>query len=135
VFAVNLFGAWALTVAAAPALSEAQGSIVNVSSLAGIREVGSSVPYACSKAAMNHMTELAAKVLGPGVRVNAVAPGLVDTPRSEDWHDKRAVYRKLTPLRRSISAEEVAEVVLFLAEAQGVTGEIVVIDAGFSLIG
>jgi len=134
VFSVNVYAPWALTVAAAPALATVQGSIVNVTSLAGIREIGSSIPYACSKAATNHMTELAAKVLGPDVRVNAVAPGLVDTPRSASWDDTRAAYQRMAPMRRTGSADEVADAVVFLAETPFITGEILVIDGGFRLV-
>jgi ketoreductase RED2 len=134
VFSVNVFAPWALTVAAAPALAAVQGSIVNVTSIAGIREVGSSIPYACSKAATNHMTELAAKVLGPDVRVNAVAPGLVDTPRSASWDASKEAYRRMAPMRRTASANEVADAVVFLAETPFVTGEILVIDGGFRLV-
>jgi ketoreductase RED2 len=133
IFSVNVFGTWALTVAAAPALARSKGSIVNVTSLAGIREVGSSVPYACSKAATNHMTELLAKVLGPDVRVNAVAPGLVDTPRSATWEAAREHYRQVAPMQRGAAADEVADGVLFLAESSYMTGEIMVIDGGFGL--
>jgi len=107
---------------------------VNVSSLAGIRQRGSSIPYACSKAAMNHMTKLTAAALGPRVRVNAVAPGLVDTPRTEGWDDSHASYRSTAPLRRVVTSDEVAQVVLFLAEAPAVTGEVVVIDSGAGLV-
>ena len=133
IFSVNVFGTWAMTAAAAPALAQSKGSIVNVTSLAGIREVGSSVPYACSKAATNHMTELLAKVLGPDVRVNAVAPGLVDTPRSATWEAAREHYRQVAPMQRGATADEVADGVLFLAESSYMTGEIMVIDGGFGL--
>jgi len=134
VFAVNLFSLWTLTVAAAPALTDARGCIVNVTSVAGIRQVGSSIPYACSKAAANHLTELTARVLGPAVRVNAVAPGLVDTPRSATWDAARAEYLRTTPLQAVASADDVADAVLFLAEQRHMTGEILVIDGGSRLV-
>jgi len=120
--------------AAAPALAETKGSIVNVTSLAGIREVGSSVPYACSKAATNHMTELVAKVLGPDVRVNAVAPGLVDTPRSATWEAARQHYRQVAPMQRGATADEVADAVLYVAGSPYMTGEVLVIDGGYRLV-
>jgi ketoreductase RED2 len=60
IFEVNVFGTWAMSVAAMPALREAHGSIVNVASVAGVRPTGSSIPYAASKAALNHMTVLLA---------------------------------------------------------------------------
>ncbi|HEX4175544.1 MAG TPA: SDR family oxidoreductase [Acidimicrobiales bacterium] len=133
IFEVNVFGTWAMSVAAMPALREANGSIVNVASVAGVRPTGSSVPYAASKAALNHMTVLLAKVVGPEVRVNAVAPGLVDTPWTEDWEVVREVVRQVAPLKRSGQPEDVAEVVLALAQAAYVTGQVVVIDGGLSL--
>lgn len=133
IFEVNVFGTWAMSVAAMPALREAHGSIVNVASVAGVRPTGSSVPYAASKAALNHMTVLLAKVVGPEVRVNAVAPGLVDTPWTEDWDVVREVVRQVAPLKRSGQPEDVAEVVLALAQAAYVTGQVVVVDGGLSI--
>ena len=133
IFEVNVFGTWAMSVAAMPALREAHGSIVNVASVAGVRPTGSSIPYAASKAALNHMTVLLAKVVGPEVRVNAVAPGLVDTPWTEDWDVVREVVRQVAPLKRSGQPEDVAEVILALAQAAYVTGQVVVIDGGLSI--
>jgi len=133
IFEVNVFGTWAMSVAAMPALRESHGSIVHVASVAGVRPTGSSVPYAASKAALNHMTVLLAKVVGPEVRVNAVAPGLVDTPWTQHWDVVRQVVRQVAPLKRSGQPEDVAEVVLALAQAAYVTGQVVVIDGGLSL--
>jgi ketoreductase RED2 len=133
IFEVNVFGTWAMSVAAMPALREAGGSIVNVASVAGVRPTGSSIPYASSKAALNHMTRLVAKVVGPQVRVNAVAPGLVDTPWTADWDVVREVIKQSAPLRRSGRPEDVAEVVVSLARAAYVTGQVVVVDGGMSL--
>ncbi len=133
IFEVNVFGTWAMTVAALPALREAHGSVVNVASVAGVRPTGSSIPYAASKAALNHMTVLLAKVVGPEVRVNAVAPGLVDTPWTADWDVVREVVTQVTPLKRSGQPEDVAEVILSLARAAYVTGQVVVVDGGLSL--
>jgi ketoreductase RED2 len=133
IFEVNVFGTWAMSVAAMPALRDAHGSIVNVASVAGVRPTGSSVPYAASKAALNHMTVLLAKVVGPEVRVNAVAPGLVDTPWTEDWDVVREVVRQVAPMKRSGQPEDVADVILALARAAYVTGQVVVVDGGLSL--
>jgi len=80
-----------------------------------VRPTGSSIPYAASKAALHHMTTLLAKVVGPEVRVNAVAPGLVDTPWTEDWDVVREGVRQLAPLRRTGQPEDVAEVILALS--------------------
>jgi ketoreductase RED2 len=133
IFEVNVFGTWSMTLAALPALRQARGSVVNISSVAGIRPTGSSIPYAASKAALNHMTLLLAKVVGPEVRVNAVAPGLVDTPWTADWDVVRDAVAQMTPLKRIGQPDDVAEVVLALARASYVTGQIVGIDGGLSI--
>ena len=116
IFEVNVFGTWAMTVAAMPALRDGGGSVVNVASVAGVRPTGSSIPYAASKAALAHMTLLLAKVVGPEVRVNAVAPGLVDTPWTADWDVVREVVTQVTPLKRSGQPEDVADVIVALAQ-------------------
>lgn len=134
IFEVNVFGTWAISVAAMDALRASRGAIVNVSSVAGLRPTGSSIPYAASKAAVNHMTLLLAKVVGPEVRVNAVAPGLIDTPWTQDWDDIRAFVSAVSPLRRSGQPGDVADVVLALASAPFVTGQVVAVDGGFSLV-
>jgi ketoreductase RED2 len=134
IFAVNVFGTWAVTVAAVEALGEHAGSVVNVSSLAGLRPLGSSIPYAASKAALNHLTVLLAKVLGPKVRVNAVAPGLVDTPWTADWEDSRRAVQAVAPMRRSGIPQDVADAVLYLAGATYVTGEVIAVDGGFGKV-
>lgn len=133
IFEVNVFGTWAVTVAAATALKVTQGSVVNVGSIAGLRPTGSSIPYASSKAALHHMTVLLAKVLGPEVRVNAVAPGLVDTPWTAEWDFVREVVRQVAPLKRSATPEDVAEVVVDLATASYVTGQVVAVDGGLTI--
>ena len=97
------------------ALRASHGAIVNVSSIAGVRPTGSSIPYAASKAALNHMTALLAKVVGPDVRVNAVAPGLVDTPWTADWDTVRGFVSAVAPLKRSGTPEDVADVIVALA--------------------
>lgn len=133
IFEVNVFGTWCLSVAAMDALRANHGAIVNVSSMTGVRPLGSSIPYAASKAALNHMTALLAKAVGPDVRVNAVAPGLVDTPWTQDWDTVRGFVRSVAPLRRSGTPEDVAEVIVALATSAYVTGQVVVIDGGLSL--
>ena len=133
IFELNVFGSWAMSVAAIPALRESRGSVVNVGSIAGVRPTGSSIPYASSKAALHHQTVLLAKVVGPEVRVNAVAPGLVDTPWTAEWDVIRAAVEQMAPLRRSGQPADVAEVVLSLACAAYVTGQVVVVDGGMTL--
>jgi ketoreductase RED2 len=134
IFEVNVFGTWAVTVAAMDALRASRGAVVNVSSIAGLRPTGSSIPYAASKAALNHLTVLLAKVVGPEVRVNAVAPGLVDTPWTKDWDDIRSFVGALAPLKRSGQPDDVAEVIVALATAGYLTGQVVAVDGGLTLV-
>jgi ketoreductase RED2 len=133
-FDVNVIGAWQVTVAAMPHLrATGSGSIVNVSSLAGARPTGSSVPYAVSKAALNHLTRLLANVVGPEVRVNAVAPGLVDTPWTAEWTDLHEAIKVMSPMARSAVPDDVAQVVMTLLDSTYVTGQVWVVDGGLSL--
>jgi ketoreductase RED2 len=132
IFEVNVFGTWNLSVAAMDELRKSNGSIVNVSSVAGVRPTGSSIPYAASKAALNHLTALLAKAVGPEVRVNAVAPGLIDTPWTKDWDLERNFVSAVAPLRRSGTPEDVADVIFTLAGTPYVTGQVVVVDGGLS---
>jgi ketoreductase RED2 len=134
IFDVNVVGTWQVTVAAVDHLrSSGRGQVVNVSSLAGERPTGSSIPYACSKAALSHMTRLLANTLAPAVRVNAVAPGLVDTPWTSEWTDLRELVSALAPLQRTATPEDVAEVILGLALSTYVTGEVILVDGGLAL--
>lgn len=131
---VNLLGTWHVTRAAVPHLRAAgAGHVVSTSSVAGVRPVGSSIPYAVSKAAVNHLTALLAASLGPEIRVNAVAPGLVDTRWTADWHDVREQVRKGAPLRRSATPEDVAEAVLSLHRSPYTTGQVLLVDGGLHL--
>ncbi|HET9692713.1 MAG TPA: glucose 1-dehydrogenase [Acidimicrobiales bacterium] len=135
VFEINVFGTWLVCQAALPHLrADGGGSITNVTSLAGVREVGSSIPYACSKAALNHQTELLAKVVGPEVRVNAVAPGLIATPWTADWDAQHAGVESTAPLKRVGTPDDVAEVTLAMATSGYVTGQILVVDGGLGLV-
>jgi ketoreductase RED2 len=135
ILGLNVVGTWQLSVAAMPHLRESgDGCIVNVSSVAGSRPAGSSIPYAVSKAAIEHMTRLLARVVGPEVRVNAVAPGLIETPWTRDFTAVAEKVRAETPLRRVGQPDDVAEVVLTLATATYVTGQVLLADGGAHLI-
>lgn len=134
IFEVNVFGTWALSVAAMGALRATGGTIVNVSSIAATSSGGSSIPYSASKAALNHMTALLAKAVGPDVRVNAVAPGLVATPWTAEWHDAHKFVSAIAPLRRSAMPEDIAEVIYSLATSSSyVTGQVVTVDGGLTI--
>lgn len=131
---VNLFGTWQLTQLALPHLkATGNGSVVNVTSIAGVRATGSSIPYAVSKAALNHLTVLLANVVGPEVRMNAVAPGLVRTPWTEDWGPLHEIVGDRAPLGRSAEADDIAEVIVDIAAAAYLTGQVIVVDGGLTL--
>jgi NAD(P)-dependent dehydrogenase (short-subunit alcohol dehydrogenase family) len=135
---VNVVAPFHLVALAEPALRDAAryrraGCIVNISSHAGIRPKGASIPYAVSKAALNHMTRLLAVELGPEIRVNAVAPGLVDTPLTAEWTEAQALWRTRAPMRRAASPEDIANAVVMLIESDYLTGEILLSDGGLNL--
>jgi ketoreductase RED2 len=136
IYATNVIAPFVLTTAAVPHLRRAPhgGAVVNIGSLAGIRQGGSSIPYAASKAALHHLTRLVAAAVGPEIRVNAVAPGLVDTPWTADWHDIKVRVAAVTPTQRVVLPEDVAEVVLAQIISGQVTGEVWVVDGGFQLV-
>ena len=138
VFAVNVRGLFQVTRAAVPLLKKAKGCIVNTASIAGLRPGPQPLPYAASKAAVINLTRTLACNLGPEIRVNAVAPGWMEgdwmkrmlQDKYDDLMGKRA---RATPLKRVVTADDVAETMLSLIEGNRmVSGEIIVIDGGFS---
>ena len=132
---VNVLGTWRLSKLAVPVMrNSGRGSIINISSIAGIRAVGSSIPYAVSKAAINHLTMLMARAVGPEIRVNAVAPGPIETPWTADWDEMHADVRKRAPLQRSGLPNEVADACLSLLLSEFVTGQVLVVDGGLSIV-
>ncbi|HEX3141673.1 MAG TPA: SDR family oxidoreductase [Rhizobacter sp.] len=141
IYAVNVIGAYQMTRALAPLLRKNAGSgVVNVSSVASLMGRGSSLAYMASKGALNAMTVGLARSLAPTVRVNAIAPGLVETPwlqeglgaeayqRGVDWYKGRAA------LEAVITPEDVAETAWYLgASAAKTTGEVMLVDAGLRI--
>jgi ketoreductase RED2 len=133
-FEVNVFGTWGLTKAAMPQLRESpDANVVMITSVAGLRPVGSSIAYAMTKAALNHLTRLLAKSCSP-VRVNAVAPGLVATPWTADWEAQHEAVAAIAPLHRSATPADCAEAVLGFIRNPYVTGQILAVDGGTSLV-
>ncbi len=131
-FEVNVLGTWWITKAALPHLTESpDGNVVTISSVAGVRPIGSSIAYAMAKASLNHMTRLLARSHGP-VRVNAVAPGLVDTPWTAEWDDAREMVGRRAPLGRPGRPDEIAEAVMGLVANTYVTGHVLVVDGGLT---
>ncbi len=133
VMSTNLMGTWWTSRAARSALAKREGVIINISSIAGLRATGSSLPYAVSKAAVNHLTVLLAASIGDKIRVNAIAPGLVDTPWTKDWEEIRANVSAKAPLKRSAKPEDIAEVAWGIINAKYMTGQVVVVDGGLTL--
>ncbi len=138
VFAVNVRGVFLVTRAAAPLLKAARGCVVNTASIVGLRPGPQPLPYAASKAAVVNLTKTLAQVLAPEVRVNAVAPGWMEGDwmrrmLGENYDGLMARRARYTPLQRVATPEDVAETMLSLIESNHfVTGEVIVIDGGFS---
>jgi 3-oxoacyl-[acyl-carrier protein] reductase len=138
VFAVNVRGVFQVTRAAVPLLRKAKGSIVNTASIVGLRPGQQPLPYAASKAAVVSLTKLLALNLGPEIRVNAVAPGWMEGDwmkrmLKDKYEDLMARRAKNTPLRRIVTAEDVAEVIVNLITSNHlVNGEVIVVDGGYA---
>lgn len=133
-FDVNVFGTWWLTKAALPHLRQSpDGNVVMVTSIAGVRPVGSSIAYSMTKAALNQFTLLLAKSHGP-VRFNAVAPGLVATPWTADWDAQHEAVRDAAPLKRSATADDCAEAILACARNTYMSGAVLVVDGGLTQV-
>ena len=109
------------------------GCVVNISSHAGVRPKGASIPYAATKAALNHVTRLLALSLAPDIRVNAIAPGLVDTPLTSSWTQAQQLWKEQAPMRRAASPEDIAQAVSMLVASDYMTGEIMILDGGLNL--
>jgi 3-oxoacyl-[acyl-carrier protein] reductase len=140
IFRVNLIGPYQMVRACEPALREAKGSVVNVSSVAHLLGTGSSIAYAASKAALNTMSFSLARALAPEIRVNIVCPGYVRTPwqvaakGEEGSREDERRYAERAPLRAAAEAQDVAEAIAWLLEgARRVTGEILYVDGGMHI--
>lgn len=135
VLRTNVVGTFLVSQAALPALREApDGWILNITSIAGERQTGSSLPYAVSKAAVDHLTSILAKFAGDGVRVNAVAPGLIATPWTKDWELQKDVVSQAAPLHRVGTPDDVADACLGLIGSRYATGQTLLVDGGLGLV-
>jgi pteridine reductase len=132
IFALNLRAPFFLAQAAAAHLRRTKGAIVNISDLAAFETWPAYIPHGLTKSGIVHMTKALARVLAPDVRVNAIAPGTVLLP--DDWSEKDAEHlNATTPLRREGTPGDVAHALLFLLEADYVTGETIIVDGGRSV--
>ena len=143
IFAVNVKGVFFCSRAAAKSMrASGGGAIVNVASVAGVRAIGSSIAYAASKAAVINMTVALARVLGPEIRVNCVAPGFIETRwlrkglGDQIYEAGKANEIRRAPLKAVCQPEDVSQLILSLIEgADLVTGQTVVIDGGVGISG
>ncbi|WP_338017016.1 SDR family oxidoreductase [Myxacorys almedinensis] len=137
-YEVNVIAAWTLIAEAEIALRQSSSRvcpscILNISSHAGIRPKGASIPYSASKAALNHMTKLLAVSLAPQIRVNAIAPGLVETPMSKNWTAARNLWEERSPMGRGAQPKEIAQIASMMVASHYLTGEILISDGGLNL--
>ena len=137
VLAVNLTGAFLTVQAVAPVMArQGGGAVANIGSISGLRASTLRVAYGTSKAGLAHLTRQQAAELGElGIRVNAVAPGPVDTAMARQVHTPaiRADYHDAIPLGRYGTEAEIAAAIVFLcgAEASYITGQVIAVDGGF----
>lgn len=135
---INLIAPFLLITEAEAALRKAgeagrPACIVNIGTHAGARPKGASIPYAAAKAGLHHVTRLLALTLGPAIRVNCVAPGLVETPMTAGWPEATELWNTRSPMRRPAKPEDIADLVAALVANDYVTGEIVIADGGLNL--
>lgn len=138
IYRVNVVGAYQMVRAVAPFMRQGGGgAIVNNSSIGGVTGIASSIAYAASKAALNLMTQSLALVLGPEIRINAIAPGAIQTRwlqggmSPEQYATFLEAAADMVPLKLVPQPEQIAEaLVWFLEGASVVTGEVLMVDAG-----
>jgi NAD(P)-dependent dehydrogenase (short-subunit alcohol dehydrogenase family) len=136
-YGINVIAPWLLISEAEAELRASagrgySGCVINISSHAGVRAKGASIPYAVSKAALNHMTRLLSLTLAPEVRVNAIAPGLVDTPMTKAWIAAHELWKNKAPMGRGAMPYEIADIAYMLAQSSYLTGEVIVADGGLN---
>ena len=135
ILTTNLVGPFRCVKVAAKALRESRGAIVNTASVAGLTGAGSSIAYSASKAGLINLTKGLAKGLAPEVRVNAVAPGFVDSQWTRSWPEETRQWlidRAL--LKRACTPQDIADVIVFLCVGTSmITGQTVVVDGGLTL--
>ena len=138
IYKVNVVGAYQMVRAVTPQMKkQGRGAIVNNSSIGGVTGIASSMAYAASKAALNMMTQSLSLVLGPEIRINAIAPGAIQTRwlqggmTPEQYQAFLVNAAAMVPLQTVPTAEQIAEaLVWFLEGASVVTGEVLMVDAG-----
>ena len=133
-FDVNVRAAFFMSQACAKELRARRGRVVNVGSLGGIRPWATHAHYCASKAALHTLTQVAAKALAPEIKVNCVAPGMIDQGESARGSEVLEHFAAKTPVQRNGSAMDVAQSVLFFATCPDfITGQILAVDGGLGL--
>lgn len=132
---VNLMSVFRCAKAAAASLKASNGAIVNTASIAGFGSIASTLAYSASKAGVINLTKNLAHALAPEVRVNAVAPGSVESSWAIEWSEERRRNTvAATPLQRWCTPDDVAELIVYLGFAgRMITGQTVIIDGGISI--
>lgn len=131
----NLIGPFRCSKAAAAALRASRGGVCNTASVAGLNMPGSSIAYGAAKAGLISLTKNLARALAPEARVNAVAPGFVDSPWTRAWpQERKDASIEGTLLKRACTPQDIATAIVFLcADATMVTAQTLVVDGGYSL--
>ncbi|MER9883503.1 SDR family oxidoreductase [Mesorhizobium sp. M0118] len=131
---INLLSVFWITKAAKKALVDSRGAVVNTVSTSAFRCDGSSAAYSCAKAGLVHLTKHLAKALAPKVRVNGIAPGLVNSPWECSFGDQEQYARSAVPLQRVGEPHEYADLIVYLAAgAPYITGEVIIANGGAHL--
>lgn len=132
VFDINVTGMFRLTKACIPLLRVARGNIVNIASINAFHPgFGGTAHYDASKGAVVSYTRSLAQELGPEIRVNAVAPGLLEAAYLDQDNELRRQYEQRSLLKSLVKAEQVAQVVLLLSSCTAITAEVVTVDCGY----
>jgi Dehydrogenases with different specificities (related to short-chain alcohol dehydrogenases) len=132
-FDVNVKGMFYCARAVAPYMKKNRGAIVNLGSIAGLTGLGSSLPYAVSKAAVHGLTKSLAKALAPDIRVNCIVPGAVAT---RWWEGREEQMNRLAPqllLERISTPEDIASMICAALEQEAMTGQLITVDSGQTL--
>jgi 3-oxoacyl-[acyl-carrier protein] reductase len=133
-FAVNVKGMFFCARAVAPGMKDKkQGAIVNVGSIAGLTGVGSSLPYAVSKAAVHGLTKSLARALAPDVRVCCVVPGAVATRWWAGQEDRMKQLSRQVLLQRIATSDDIAKIICAALEQEAMTGQLITVDSGQTL--
>lgn len=135
-FDKNVDACYHLCELAFPYLSNStNGNIINISSASGVLSMaaGNSIPYAISKAAINHLSRLLAKNYAPKVRVNSISPTIVHTKRTSGKIDALNEFKDSSALGYLVSPEDIGEMVISLISCLSITGQDILIDSGLSL--